>query len=367
MKNAKDRVSIKDIAALAGVSIGTVSRVINKKSDVGPDAVRKVTAAIRELNYTPNPIASNLARKHKLDAPYPSRFKTGVVGFLSIGMDQSRYLQDEFYARFLTGVESVCASHGLDMLFSSSEGNFERGEMPKMVAKGQVDGVIIKSSGLLPKAWIESLASMIPCVLLSARYESPLLTVSSVMGDNKAAIRKAMRYLHGLGHERIGFLNVRDLPLSTNFDHDQRQESYLEASKAMGLPQGEGFLQSPTRDHSTQSLDDVLSQALEAWLSLGDARPTAVCCSTDIYAIALSKLAKGKGLRVPEDLSMTGFMNINAAALNEPPITTLSLPSGEMGRAAASLLIEAVANPSMPPRNVMIDCPLVERLSCARI
>ena len=340
---------------------------MNQKPDVAPETVVKVMEAVRKLDYRPNPIAANLARKHELKNLDSAKFKTGTIGFLSATSDMGVYLQDEFQARYLRGIEAVAGARNLDMLFASCSEQMERNLMPKMVQKGQVDGVILKSSGPMPSDWIESLASFVPVVLISGRYESPTKTVSSVMGDNASAIRKIMRYLTSLGHRKIGFLNIADKGQTISFDHKQRRTAYEDAIREFSLGAHESFLIETLRDHATQSLDDAVSSALTAWLSMGDARPTAICCATDVYAMSLTKLARAKGLSLPDDLSVTGFMDIQGAALNDPPLTTMSLPSGEMGRAAASLLIELVENRDMAPRNVLIDCPLIERLSCARV
>ncbi len=361
------KASIKDIAELAGVSVGTVSRVMNHKPDVGPETVARVMEAVKKLDYKPNPIAANLARKHDLKNLNAVKFKAGALGFLSASQDMGVYLHDEFQSRYLSGIEAVAGVRNLDLLFSSCLEQMSSGQMPKMVVKGQIDGAIIKDLGKMPDDWLESLASVIPVVLLSGRYESPTRTISSVMGDNAAAIRKILLYLQGLGHKRIGFLNINDKGTAMGYDHRQRRNAYIEGVRELALPCVEGFLQEPERDHAIQSLDDAISIALDAWLAMGPGRPTAICCATDVYAMSLCKLARAKGLALPEDLSVTGFMDIHGAALNDPPLTTMSLPSGEMGRAAASLLIEHIENPDMAPRNVLVDCPLIERLSCSRV
>jgi LacI family transcriptional regulator len=340
---------------------------MNRKPDVGPETFEKVMAAVRKLDYRPNPIAANLARKHELKNIESSKFKTGAIGFLSAGPALEAYLNDEFQARYLRGIESVAGERNLDMLFASCGEQLKAGAMPKMIQMGQVDGVIIKSGGALPGEWIETLSDLLPTVIISGRYESSAKTVSSVMGDNAGAIRKALRYLIGLGHGKIAFLGVDDLGWGVNFDHVQRRNAFLEALPELGLALPEGFLQEPVRDHAKQGLDDVVSDALDFWLSLGAARPTAICCATDAYAVSLTKIARAKGVSLPEGLSVTGFMDVQAAALNDPPLTTMALPSGEMGKAAASLLLELIQNKGMAPRNVLIDCPLVERLSCARV
>lgn len=372
MLKAEGKTSIKDIAARAGVSISTVSRVINGKTNLQPGVVEKVLAAVGELDYKPSPIASNLARKHEPKVDAPGKFKTGVLGFLVRNPAAETFLPDQH--DFLRGAESVFQRHGLGMMFGSFDEQIRRGEIPPMVARGQVDGVILNCSSIPVSAWVERLATLTPLVLLNCRHDTVTKTFHAVTCDNLASTSRMMRYLHGLGHRRIGFLEVVDINAPTdmlrterNFDHEQRLTGYLDSVRKLGLSFQEGYWQKAVHDWGDNTLDDAMDVAAAAVAAQGPERPTAFFCPAAVYAIALCKALRKVGLSVPGDLSVTGFANIQAAALNEPPLTIMAIPYEEMGRAAASLLIELIGTPNMTSRQIAIDCQLIERQSCANI
>ncbi len=364
MAIASSRISIKDVAAAVGVSIGTVSRVINHKPNVDPECARKVREAIQSLGFTPNPMAANLPRKTESLGMRSSLSARGAIGFLSVNTSGELFARDDFNAGFLSGSEMVAGERGMDLLFAACGEQMQRCEIPRMVAKGLVDGVIVKSGGSLPSAWVESLAALTPVVLLSCRHDTPKGSISSVMNDNAGGIRKLMRHLFELGHRNVGFLSVRDLPLSPSFDHEQRHAAFLTSVTELGLSVSHLNVQLPTRDWSTQSLDEVVAGALDAWLALGARRPTAICCATDIYAITLMREARKRGLSIPADLSVTGFMDSTDAKLCEPPLTTAAVLSSEHGKAATSLLLDIIGASSGTSRHVLVDCPLMLRQSC---
>ena len=358
--------SIKDVAATAGVSIGTVSRVLNGKADVNPDCVQRVQSAIRKLNYTPNPLASGLARKSRGAAVLPAT-KTRTIGFILDSLNGEAFLRDEFEARFLAGAEAVASARQHNVLFSICGEAITRGDIPPPVRDRLVDGVILRSCSTLPDTWLEAIAATVPVVLLSNAYESDRMTLPSVMWDNAAGIRKVLRYLKSLEHRRIGFLMVHDTHMAPHCDHEQRHQAYLQGMTEFNLIRHPAYAQIPPRDWARQSLEDVVNQALDAWLALGKKRPSAICCAADVYALCLIREAARRGLRTPQDLSVTGIMNIAGAAVSDPPLTTVALPSDELGKAAAGLLLERIENPRAALRRVLVDGPLVERLSCAQV
>lgn len=373
MSKLSEKSSIKDIAEAAGVSISTVSRVINGKRNLQPGTVERVLEAADKLNYKPNPIASNLARKHELKGVDASKFKTGIIGFLGRSATDA-YLQANVNGLMLNGAESVSRSHGLSVMFSSCNELMRAGELPAMVARGQVDGVVLDSWMLPSPQWVEDIAALVPVVLLSCRHESVEHSVSSVMCDNYASMHIMIRHLVEQGHRHIGFLGIDDvnrphdiLKREYHTDHDQRLSGYLEAMRLYKLPFDNQYLFQMTRDWQQQELDQVIEQMVDRLLLMGDNRPTAICCAADIYAVTLCNALRKKGLSVPDDLSLVGFDNNQISLLNDPPLTTMAMPYLEMGKAAGRLLIEMIADPAMVTRTVNLDCQLIERQSCSVI
>ncbi|HAI12482.1 MAG TPA: hypothetical protein DCM28_12315 [Phycisphaerales bacterium] len=373
MPKISEKASIKDIAQAAGVSISTVSRVINGKRNLQPGTVERVLEAVDKFNYKPNAIASNLARKHELKGVDASKFKTGIIGFLGRN-DTDAYLQANVNGLMLNGAESVSQSHGLSIMFSTCNELMRDGELPAMVARGQVDGVVLDSWMLPSPKWVENIASLVPVVLLSCRHESVEHSVSSVMCDNYASMHIMIRHLIEKGHRRIGFLGIDDVNRPTDIlkheyhtDHDQRLSGYLEAMRLYKLPFDNQYLFQMTRDWQQQNLDQVVEQAVDQMLQMGDNRPTAICCAADIYAITMCNVLRKKGLSVPKDLALVGFDNSQVSLLNDPPLTTMAMPYLEMGKAAGRLLIEMIGDPTMVSRTINLDCQLIERKTCSLI
>ncbi|HCD34083.1 MAG TPA: hypothetical protein DER01_16855, partial [Phycisphaerales bacterium] len=276
MPKISEKASIKDIAQAAGVSISTVSRVINGKRNLQPGTVERVLEAVDKFNYKPNAIASNLARKHELKGVDASKFKTGIIGFLGRN-DTDAYLQANVNGLMLNGAESVSQSHGLSIMFSTCNELMRDGELPAMVARGQVDGVVLDSWMLPSPKWVENIASLVPVVLLSCRHESVEHSVSSVMCDNYASMHIMIRHLIEKGHRRIGFLGIDDVNRPTDIlkheyhtDHDQRLSGYLEAMRLYKLPFDNQYLFQMTRDWQQQNLDQVVEQAVDQMLQMGD-------------------------------------------------------------------------------------------------
>lgn len=360
--------TVKKVAELAGVSIGTVSRVLNGKSDVSEEYVHKVEEAIRKLGYRPNLLAAGLRKRKALEEGSPSDLcRTGNIGFLVDFPTTQAFIENEFQASFLLGVSDRLAEKEQQMLFQSFSRDAQAGRMPLMVRKSSVDGVILK--GFLATEeleWVESLAQVVPVVILMDLAPPGATRISSIMCDNRSGVFQAMRYLQSLGHQRIGFLNVRDAGRRRLVHHEQRMRAYEDAVHELHLDDRPGYLQVLERDLESQSFESIVDQALSAWLDMGKDRPTAVMNVADAHALCLMDLAKSRGLEIPRDLSVIGYMNTATAQVSIPPLTSVAISGREMGCEAVDLLLKMIENPSLPSCQLVVDGQLVERLSCSQ-
>lgn len=356
--SSPSRISLSAIAAHAGASPATVSRVMNGTAEVSPELQERVQAAIAALGYKAPRSKTNGRRK----------VDTDTIGLLS-DMDTSSMLKDDFQHRFLAGVEATVNRTQRHLMFASCREDLLAGRMPSMVEQKLVSGVILKCSDTARNAeWFQRLSQRIPVVLLMDQPRDP--SVSIVMCDNEGGMYQSLRYLSELGHRRVGFFSVRDFDgpvFRTNLHNVQRLAAFQNLRPVFGLEENATYIQDVERRWPEDTLEGTVGKALDAWLKMGKARPTAVVCAADSYASALIEEAEKRGLRLPEDLSITGFMNTLECEHLRPSLTSVSLSGEEMGRAAVELLDQRIKSPDSPPRRVFVGSRLVERLSCTKV
>ena len=352
--NAKPRLS--DIARSADVSIGTVSRVMNGKSDVAPALAERVLLAARALGYTRRPSSHGII---------PLQSKTAMIGYLVDAPNLASVTSDPFMQHFLAGIEAGVNQKEGHLLFATCREEITNGSMPAMITEKRVQGIVFKKDQNTPDAWIRQLAEQVPTVMLMSSCEDR--SIHSVMCDNHAGTYQAMRYLRDLGHQRIGFLTIEDVGMPHNILHLERLEAYGNYTRLLNCEINPAYVQIPSRDHTHETLPQDVEKGLKAFLALGEKRPTAVICATDIYAFALLNLATKYGVEVPHDLSVVGFMNTETCEHSSPPLTSVCLSGEEVGRVAVDLLYERIENPELIVRHVSVGTKLIERLSCAPV
>ncbi len=340
---------MRDIAARAGVSIGTVSRVINGKSDVSPDLALRVTQEARHLGYEIG------------NRPSRSEAALGAVGYL-VDMKSEVVMADAFQHDFLSGVEQRVTELGGHVIFAAYSDELMQNTLPGMISGKAVNGIILK--GGAPEAWLEKVNSSVPIVTMMHTINSR--SIPSIMCDNRTGMYQVLRYLRELGHTRIGWFFENHAGAGSDH-HVERQTAFCHYLPILGCEFRPEYLQTPWRDVATEELVDVAKIALKNMFALGKARPTAVVCASDVHAFSVMRAAAELNLRLPDDLSVASFMNTTPCEYAVPSLTSVSLSPIEMGAAAVDLLRERIGNPNAITRHVLVGTKLVERLSCARL
>lgn len=341
-----------DISLRAGVSIGTVSRVLNGKADVDPFLAERVNLAARELRYALRPSQrASQSETHEL----------GPIAYL-LDIPPNRKLTDVFQQNFLTGIEQRAGELKGHILFASCSDDLEQNRLPAIISDKLVRGAIIK--GEFPDDWVNRVKVLMPAVRLMS--DSPSRETDSVSCDNAAATYQIMRYLHGLGHRRVGFLYEKETKRHTSFHHLEREHAYFRCVSEMGFDWHPDFLQTPIRESGAEDLSEVLGRGLKKMLALKDRRPTALICTADIYAFSIMQVAGSLGLSVPRDLSVASYMNTPTCDYSNPRLTSVCLSCEELGRAAVDLLVNRMQNPSSLVQHITVAPRLVERHSCAK-
>ncbi len=349
-------VTIRDVAKRAGVSVPTVSRVLNNRS-VGPDTKAEVLRVIELLNYKPNYSAVALGMGKRL----ATKGTTGNIAFLS-ALPETAFSKD-FWASILLGIQEEGQLTGYDTIFFSmfrNEPMEQSSTLSKIIPK--VDGLIIDRL-FHPK--INLIKEEVPVVGLN--YFSREIEIPWILPDNRKGIYRAVRYLHELGHRRIGFVS-----LVTGFHFSQRLEGYEIAMKELGLEISKGWIQYGTGDvlDDDVRIDNQLPDmkpTVEALLGTAPP-PTAVVVGNDIQAVRLMNAVKASGLSVPADISIIGFDDIQICEQSYPPLTTLRVPCEEMGKTAVRKLHEKITmKESVEPVTILLDVPLIIRGTCEKI
>ncbi len=323
--------TIRDVARIAGVSVSTVSRVINGRADVAATTRQAVLAAMEEVSYTVSPVALSL-----VGAP------TRLIGVLA------RHLSEEFSSALLRGILEVGEQEGYDVLLTAS---LRSSNQTSALMRSVCDGLVIVSPGLDMEPDLALIEKGRPVVFFEHPNHSPESVV--VTTTNREGERELIHYLIGLGHRRIGFVAGRmSLPSSR-----ERLEGYQEALGEAGISLDPELIVEGSYDRQSGLL------AGRRLLGLAE-RPTAIAASNDLEAFGVLRAAQEAGLQVPEQLSVAGFDNIPMSEHVHPPLTTVHQPMYEMGLQAARMLICWIEGERPEPSQVVLPAHLVLRASC---
>jgi len=303
------RASIKDVARLAGVSVGTVSNVLNRPEVVSSRTQQAVETAMAQLNFHRNATARNLRSG-----------ATTIVG--AVVSDVS----NPFYTELLRGIEDRLDADGLSLIICSSDGDPDReARLLRMLAEQGVRGVLVTPMDGTVARLSDLQRIDVPSVLMDARPgELPSVGVDSVRGG-----RLAIDHLLAQGHRRIAFLAAENMEPS-----EQRLEGALEAVRAAGLDPDD-VLEVVHLEHPNASAGEAATGRL-----LDSGRPpTAVFGVNDIVALGALRALRERGVRVPDDVSVVGYDDLFLDTELAVPLTSVRQPMRELGWAAADLLL----------------------------
>jgi len=328
----KKKISIENVAKLAGVSISTVSRVINKSLSVGKANRIKVEKAIKELGFKPDFLAQHLASGRSIPA----------VGLVIPRYEGAFY---SFYAlQLIRGIGIACDNNKLD-LFLHITGSLNLGNMSSL--SGVIFADIIGN-----RKHLEAIFAMnIPCVVINNIIED--LDVDCIAVDNQAAAKEAVEYLINLGHKKIahvtGDLNTQAARM--------RLEGYKDALNKNNLSINSEYI--VETDYSRQEARG----AAEKLLNMED-RPTALFVASDSMALEIMGVISKEGLEVPKDISIVGFDD-NPEGLYAPvSLTTVKQPLIEIGQMAVDRLKVLVEKRPDKKEKISLPCEIVVRDSC---
>ncbi len=306
-------VTMKDVAQAAGVSVSTVSHIVNGTRHVSDELRARVIKVMEELDYHPNALARSL--------------RMGETKTIGLIIPDSSNL---FFAEIARAIEDTGYQHGYAVILCNSDGRSDKQQRYiRTLIDKQVDGVIFISNGEITADLNYLLDNNIRVVMVDR--EVPGIDVDTVLLDNELAGYQATRYLLELGHRCIACIGVPPnlIPIA------QRVAGYHRAMKEAGLELPTDYcIYGDTRIESGE-------RAINRLLHLVP-RPSAVFVCNDMMAIGVMRGARLLGIYVPEELSVVGFDDIALARAMCPALTTMAQPIGEMGRLATELLIRRI-------------------------
>ncbi|MFD3588980.1 LacI family DNA-binding transcriptional regulator [Streptomyces sp. NPDC058683] len=332
--------TMADVARSAGVSVATVSHVLNETRPVLPHTRQAVLDAIEELGYTPNTLARSLVT---------SRTR-------SIGLAVSA-ITNPYFTEILQGVEAAALEHGYSLLIADPHDDPEHErKVVQLLHERRVDGMIVAPSAE-PRALLAYLdRHAVPTVLLDRVIDvgtDATPRFDQVCAENTEPTARLVTHLAGLGHRRIGL--VAGLPgLSTT---GERITGYRQGLATAGLPLDEGLV---VPGHSESA---GAERATTTLMSL-TVPPTALVTANNAMTIGALRALRAHGFSVPDDIALCCFDDFAWADLFSPRLTAVAQPSREIGAEAVRVLLERLAVPDRPARTVRLPCTFVHRTSC---
>ena len=336
-------ITIKDVAKKANVSVATVSLVVNDHKRISPETKTKVNKAIKELNYYPSRAARGLVSK-----------KTGNIGFI---LTEDHFLRSEpFYTRIFLGSEFEARHNEYYILLTTIPSDFSNEDkLPRFILEKNVSGVII--AGKVPNEIISNLEKYeLPLVFVDYIPDSKKYPV--VLIDNISGGTLATQHLIDRGHKKIGFI-------AGDINHPSISDRFLGYKMALenaGLKYDQtSFVideSYPARENGYNAANKLLKK---------NKNITSIFACNDAMAIGVMQFLKEKNYKVPEEISLIGFDDVEADLSLDPPLTTVRVPKIEMGVESMRLMSEILKKKTKSSKKVLVPVELVIRKSTTNI
>jgi LacI family transcriptional regulator len=339
MGKEKAKLTITDIAEMAGVSKATVSRVINKTKPVSSEVRQRVMQVIKETGYKPSFVARSLINK-----------ETNIIGVVVPD------ISNEFCSQLVQGVVDVANIYNYTMILCNTFSDYQREEdFLEVLSEKEVDGIIFVtySASDYHKEFFDS-------------YEKPVVTVNAKIQDvrhpnvdidNEMAAYEGVRYLMDLGHEKIAMIGVDNADYATGY---LRKKGYKKALEDNDVEYNEDYYKEA--NYSAELAREKIKELLEL-----EEVPTAVFCASDEMAAGAIGYCLENGVRVPEDISIMGFDDSKISKLFVPQITTISQPSFDMGAVAMRLIDKIKGKNKLEEMSYQLAHKIIERNSTSKL
>lgn len=335
--------NIYEIAKLANVSISSVSRVVNNQPGVRHEIRRKIQSIIAEHDYRPNLLAQELTTK-----------KTNVIGVIIANINS-------YYAESIEAVYKVCQENNYSIMIaarSSSKSSVDQEvENFHLLSEKQVDGIIFFVSNVTEKYMpvLKKITKRTPIVVIGHEFDG--IRLPCVLQDNYNGAKKAVEHLIENGHKRIAFIGGPEQGVGT----ESRYMAYKDALHENGLHIEDNYIRKGSFGKKSGYIE------MSRLLAMVSVLPTALFVANDDMAIGAMKAIREKGLKIPNDISVVGFDDIEMASYLNPPLTTVRQEQYETGIQGAQMLIEAINSKKLKIKKVIMGQELIIRNSTRRM
>jgi len=327
-------VTLKDIAKEAGVSVNTVSRALNNKPDINFETKNKILEIARRLGYTPNMLARSLRSK-----------RTGTIGLVVAD------ISNPFYGSLVKGIENEAREKGYSIILCDTDEEYEKEqEAIQTLVEKRVDGLLIAPVQTKDQDIVELKRQKIPFVLIGRHFD--ILETDYVITDDVQGAFSATEYLIKKGHRRILFING-SLHISSAKDR-------LAGYKRALLENGVGYEDRLVRSDVVRMEDGyrIMKEILNNKNNI-----TAVFAYSDLVAFGVIKALRETNLKIPEDIAVVGYDDIEFASTLEPPLTTVCIPRHRLGKEAVRILDKKIKEEFKGPQGIALKTELIIRKS----
>lgn len=331
--------TIKDVAKKAGVSVSVVSKSFNNYADVKEETRQRIFTIAKELNYTPNIVAKNLSSKKQM-----------TLGLISSGVLNNNKKDNNAFDIFKGVYREVSESQFELSIYLIDSQKQKQQSYVQYCRERNIGGAILQGIRTDDQYYKELIDTSLPCVVLDIMTESENGLIGSVSIDNFKAGKEIAEFLLKKNHRKIAIMSGT-------------RETYVNKERMRGLEEAFNSYDLDLRDLDVMDADFSEEKAYalsKAYLQT--TIPTAFLCLSDLMAYGVIKAVKEVGLRIPEDVSITGFDDLIFSEFTQPPLTTIRQDFVEIGRTAASLLV-AIRNNKSERHHIQLEHQLVERQS----
>ncbi|MBP2643537.1 MAG: transcriptional regulator, LacI family [Firmicutes bacterium] len=327
-------VTIADVAAMAGVSVATVSRVLNNSYIVSPEKRARVTEAIEALNYKPNVYGRNLRRtESKL-----------ILVVCSTVIEE-----------IMNGIQDTAKDLGYDIVLNYTGSRKKSLDSIKFLQNGLVDGVIYSNLFFADEELI-NISRQFPVVQCGELLDIPNSFL--VSNRDEEAAYNIVHHLISQGKKRIGLVTLSDAEASCHFSKE-REKGYIRALTDFNIPYDPELIR-----RGDMSFEYGL-EAANYFLQMKN-RPDAIFCVQDIPAVGCINAIKSAGVAIPDDIAVAGFDNVELAEMCDPPLTTVAQPFYEIGRETMRTLVSLIKGEITIGRHILLDSELIIRGSTVK-
>jgi LacI family transcriptional regulator len=327
--------TIRDVARAAGVSVATVSRVMNDSGPVRHETRLRIEEAVLQLHFTPNSTARSLSTR-----------QTHTIGVLLPD------LYGEFFSEIIRGIDQTIQGKGFHALISSSHNDAGEVEAALRTMRGRVDGLILMASGLTADTLARILPHNTPLVLINANYDGAQYDTLDV--DNFSGAFAMTEHLLALGHREIRMISGA----AGHRDASEREAGFRAALHAAGIVDIDGWIVPGefTEASGFRAAQQILAQPM---------RPTAIFAANDSMAVGVLSALREAGVGVPEDVAVVGFDDIPIAEYVSPPLTTVRVAVASLGARAVEKLFHSIdTNNDNEHNSEVLPTELIVRRSC---